>query len=403
MHAALAWAFLAKGPGAWLVPAIAAAGLTAFERSWRELVRWELWIPLLIPMSLVGAWLLWVSGGADGAHDLAILLWYNVAGRVVALSAPDAVVYAQGHQNWPGKYLLQLPLYIAPWSFLFVASLRRAWFAVRAPSGRLWRFAVCACLAPLAILSFATTARGIYAAPALPAAAVLIGVWFAEYRASPDRFDRAMLRATFVLVATLAAVLLLASVLVAVAEPAARGLTFFFAVGMLAAITAFVFARGYLRSRMWESFLVASCAGFVLSVLAACALLFPGIDRWQDDASVIAQIDRDTDGRDLDLYAPDETTVAIVDLYAPRHRGRWHVRQSVTTSPALLVLLPGRGAGAFSRVLSRMGITMKSPSGGKELAALARGGTLRVERIYEVPEGRRYALLTSGVLSAKGP
>jgi hypothetical protein len=130
-------------------------------------------------------------------------------------------------------------------------------------------------------------------------------------------------------------------------------------------------------------------------------VLFPGLDRWQDNAAVIAQIDRDTDGRDLDLYAPDETTVAIVDLDAPRHRGRWHIRSTVTTSPAMLVLLPGHGAGSFSRTLRELGISMKSPSGGKQLDALRRAGTLRLERIYEVPEGRRYALLTSNVLAAK--
>ena len=119
--------------------------------------------------------------------------------------------------------------------------------------------------------------------------------------------------------------------------------------------------------------------------------------------SVIAQIDRDTDGRDLDLYAPDETTVAIVDLYARRHRGRWHTLQSVTTSRAMLVLLQGRGAGAFSRTLSRFGIKMKSPSSGKQLDTLEQQGALRLERIYEVPEGRRYALLTSSQAAAVAP
>jgi hypothetical protein len=172
---------------------------------------------------------------------------------------------------------------------------------------------------------------------------------------------------------------------------------------MLAAVAALVYAAGYFRGGMWQPFLVTTCAGFVLSVLAACSLLFPGIDRWQDDASVIAQIDRDTDGRDLDLYAPDETTIAIVDLYAPRHRGRWHIRQSVTASNAMLVLLPGHGDGSFGRTLRALGIKMKSPSSGQALDALARRGGLRLERLYEVPEGRRYALLTSGVLSAKSP
>lgn len=412
MHAAMAWSFMAKGPGAWLVPLTAAAGVIALERNWRELARWELWFPLLIPVGGIGAWLLAVSNGPNGAHNLAMLLWYNVAGRVVELNAPDAAAYAQGHQNWPGKYLLQLPLYLAPWSFLFVAALRRAWFAVRNPNGRLWRLAVCACLVPLAVLSFASTARGIYAAPALPAAALLIGIWFAEYHGSMDRFDRAMLRATYVLVVVLAVVLLAASVLVAIAEPATRGLLFFFAVAMLTAAVALAVSLGYLRSGIWQSYLATTYAGFVLAVLAACALLLPGIDRWQDYASIIHQIDGDADERDLDLYEPDETTIAVVDLYAPRHRGRWHIIEvghtqavaaSAMSSHAILVLLPGHAAGSFSHALRGWGIEMKSPSSARQLDDLEQRYGLRVERLYEMPEGRRYALLTSSSAARRAP
>jgi hypothetical protein len=297
MHAALAWAFLAKGPGAWLVPIAAAAGLIVLERNWRELSRYELWVPLLIPMSVIGAWVPWVSKRPDGAHELAVLLWYNVAGRVVA----------------------------------------------------------------------------------------------------PDRFDQAMLRATHVLVAVLIVVLLAAGVLVGVAEPPARGLLSLFVVAMLAAGVALAFSLGCLRKRLWQPFLATTCAAFVLAVLAACSLMLPAIDRWQDYASLIRRIDRDTAGRDLDLYTPDETTLAVVDLYATRHRGRWHIRAAAASqtlptnsvaSHAVLVLLPGHAAGFFSRILRRWGISMQSPSGAKQLNGIEQERHLRVARIYEVSEGR---------------
>jgi hypothetical protein len=143
-----------------------------------------------------------------------------------------------------------------------------------------------------------------------------------------------------------------------------------------------------------------SCAGFIFSVLGAGAVLFPGIDRWQDNASVISRIDRDTDGRALDLYAPDETTLALVDLYAPRHRGQWRIAETGKTSPALLVLLPGHADGAFTKALRAWGINVKSPSSAHDLDTLEQRQGLRVERIYEVPEGRRYAVLVPSVVSA---
>jgi 4-amino-4-deoxy-L-arabinose transferase len=421
MHAALAWAFLAKGPGAWLVPSIAAAGVIAMERNWRELVRWELWVPLTIPLAVVAAWLWAVSRGPDGTHELAVLLWYNVAGRAIALHAPDAAAYAEGHTNWPGKYLVQLPLYVAPWSFLFVAAIRRAWSDMRGPNGRLWRLAVCACILPLLVLSFAATARGIYAAPALPAAALLIGLWFSEHRAALDRFERAMLLATYVLVAALAVVLVAASVLAVTAEPAARSRVLFSAISALVAAVAFVFAFRSLRSGTWPSYLATTWAGFVLTVLAACSLLFPDIDRLQDYASIVRRIDADSAARDLDLYQPDETTVAVVDLYAARHRGRWHIFESgaprtvsdgAADSRAILVRLPGVGAGPLGRALQGFGVKTTSSSGARAIDVLARANGLHIERSYDMPDGRRYALLAAtesasgasrGVLAAKSP
>jgi len=44
MHAALGLGFLAKSAAAWMVPVLALATLVIWERRWRELWRWELWI-----------------------------------------------------------------------------------------------------------------------------------------------------------------------------------------------------------------------------------------------------------------------------------------------------------------------------------------------------------------------
>ena len=95
---------------------------------------------------------------------------------------PQDLQYAAGHRNSPGKYLLELPLYLWPWTLLAAAALRRAWQASRAGAAgagemRPVRFALATALPSLALLSVAATARNIYLAPALPGFALLLGWW----------------------------------------------------------------------------------------------------------------------------------------------------------------------------------------------------------------------------------
>ena len=398
MHVALAWAFLAKGPASWLVPVTAAAGLIVFERAWRELLRWELWTPFLIPLAVILAWSLSVAGAQSGAHSLAVLLWYNVAGRVVSLNAPDAASYAQAHRNWPGKYFIEGVFYLAPWTFLFLAAARRAWFAIREPdSPRLWRFAVCAWAVPLVALSFAGTGRGIYAAPTLPAAAVLIGLWFAERQAIPDRFERAMLRATYWFVAVIAVVLFAAAALLQMSEGALWGALPILLAGIVVVLVALARGRRFARGQRWQPYFVTLCTAFVCAVVASGWVMFPVIDRWQDISSVVRQIDRDTQDRSLALFGPDETTIALVDLYAPLHRGRWHIHTPGSDLEAVLVLIPGHASGPLSDMLHAWGFKGPKPPLAPEatpiLKQLAADPGLVLERVYEVPHGRRYAVL----------
>jgi 4-amino-4-deoxy-L-arabinose transferase-like glycosyltransferase len=395
LHVALAWAFLAKGPAAWLVPIGAAAGLVAFERAWRELLRWELWTPLVIPLAAILAWSLSVVGTQGGIHDLAVLLWYNVAGRVVSLDAPAAASYAQAHRNYAGKYFVECAFYLAPWTFLFLAALRRAWFAIRQSDARLWRFAFCAWALPLVALSFAGTARGIYAAPTLPAAAILIGLWFSERQAIPDRFEQAMLRATYWLVAAIVVVLFAATALLELSEGALWRAAPILLAGVFAVLVALAKGHRCARQRNWRPFLAALCVAFVCAVIASGWLLFPVLDRWQDIGAVVRQIDHDTQTRSLALFEPDETTLALVDLDAPLHRGRWHLLTRASDPDAVLVLLPGHAPGPLSKMLQAWGFKPPAPAAAPILQQLSDHSGLVVERIYEVPQGRRYALLTS--------
>src|SRR5580698_4534862 len=199
VHAALAVGFLSKSAVAWMVPALAILVLVMWERRWRELARPELYAGLVLQALVILTWVAAVYRGPDGALHLKVFFWNNLAGRFAHVEAPQGLQYAAGHRNSPGKYLLELPLYLWPWTLLAAAALRRAWQALRAGAAgagemRPVRFALATALPSLALLSVAATARNIYLAPALPGFALLLG-WWASLE-SHDRWDVRALRGT---------------------------------------------------------------------------------------------------------------------------------------------------------------------------------------------------------------
>ncbi|MEP7245796.1 MAG: hypothetical protein ABI885_19270, partial [Gammaproteobacteria bacterium] len=409
MHGGLTLAFMAKGPAGWLVPVSGAAGLIVFERQWRELRRWELWIGTAIPVCIIGAWLVAVARSTNGTHALQVLLWSNVAGRVVTLPGADAASYATGHHNWPGKYLVELPLYLAPWTFLFVAALRRAWRVARSPGAGSWRYALFAFALPLLALSVATTARGIYAAPVLPAAALLIGLWAAERVSDPDSFDRRMMKATVWLVALLAIVLFVASGFIASADAAARSFAPVAVVGALASLVALGFALRSLRRQAWPRAIAATFCAFVLAFFATAVTVFPAMDGWQDLGALVRRIDHDSGDRPLTVYAADETIVAALDralagrrIARPADIPSARVLFQAQSPPVLLVKLNGVGDGSVLRRLKSLGVKLRPPPEAPVVQDLVIQLGLVVERVYELPQGRRYALLSSAPRAAAG-
>src|SRR5258708_6293704 len=197
----LGMGFLSKSAVAWMVPALTILTLIIWERRWRELFRWELYVGLGVQAAIILTWVWFVYRGNDGREHLRILFWNNLVGRFAAVDAPPDLQYASAHRNSPGKYLIELPLYLAPWTLLVIAAARRAW-RQRQTSGhdnRAVRFAIGASLPPLLLLSLAATARNIYFAPALPGIALLVAWWAREILPGPDPWDVRALRATAVL------------------------------------------------------------------------------------------------------------------------------------------------------------------------------------------------------------
>jgi hypothetical protein len=131
--------------------------------------------------------------------------------------------------------------------------------------------------------------------------------------------------------------------------------------------------------------------------------IFPTIDRWQDLPFLARSIHDDSRNGPLALLDPDETTIAILD-----HRLRTQFvplstqADSATTLVAnwfrtegqqahVLVKLPGRTPGNVKRLLDQIHPTPTPDDG--IAAALVSSGVATIVHRYELPEGRRYALL----------
>ena len=409
MHVAVAVGFLAKSGAAWMVPALALATLIVWERRWRELGRWELYVGLIAQVAVIGLWVDAVYRGHDGPAHLRVFFWDNLVGRFTKVAAPTGLQYTTGHRNYLGKYLVELPLYLWPWPLLVAAAVRRAWRerAARPEALRAVRFAL-ACLVPtLALLSVAATARDIYFAPALPGAALLLGWWVRTASAAPDRWDRGAVRAT-------AAMLMLASAAAAAAAalvgyeawpalPSRLAYVVICGAGVVAA--AALARRGYALA---GARLPAALAALLVAYCALCVLpatqIYPQVDRWHDLRSVGRALRTDLDGAPLALIGADETTRAWVDLYTTVHVARVaaplgarrleRLRAAALADPRerFLVQLGGRVWPPRIVALARaFGI---HPHGhGNGVPAWVGPADLVVEKIYALPFGRRYALL----------
>jgi len=406
MHAALAVGFLCKSAAAWLTPVTALAVLIVWERRWRELLRWELYAGLLLQAAIIVAWVWSVAAGPGGPAHLRVFFWNNLVGRFTNVDAPAELQYATAHRNSPGKYLLELPLYLWPWTLLCIAALRRAW-TERARLPEAVRYAIAVFLPTLVILSCAATARNIYLAPALPGLAVLLGWWVALCLHRPDAWDLRALRATAVLL--LLAVFIVAALLSFVGTLERAGIASPLAywalsgVGLIAAtlligVAWFALGRGRLATAQ-----LALLVGYCSLLVGPAAEAYSVVDQWQDLEGLGEELRAELRSAPLVLMAPDETTRAWVDMY---------VRPSVSRIPgpvdagslaqlqALLVRTPR------ARVLAELPGRSWTPRWRQVAVDLGRPALAVVPPIpdwmhsgfeivgtYALPNGRRYALL----------
>jgi 4-amino-4-deoxy-L-arabinose transferase-like glycosyltransferase len=414
MHAGAALGFMAKSAPGWLVPALALGSLIVWERRWAELRRWELYAGALLQALLIVPWILAVAATPAGAASLRVLFWDNLAGRFTALAGSSATHdYARGHLNWWGKYFFELPAYLLPWTLLCGAALARARTRLQGgadhqSAATSWRFALCACLPFLILLSLAATARDVYAAPAMLGFAVLVALWATSLHGGLARLDKACLAGTRWILAVLA--ILCAAALTIVAASARASVTrardVLVAVAVVAlALPLLRFAAKLQHQERYGASLAANYAAYLLAFALTARLLLPVVDRWQDLAALAAQISRDSAGGVLAVLDADETTIAMLDhplridfmrLDAPAENSPTLVAAWLHgRGPAdhVLVMLPGHASGDFSPLLSRW--ARITPPDDGIAGTLSAAGVARISARYELPHGRRYALLSS--------
>jgi 4-amino-4-deoxy-L-arabinose transferase-like glycosyltransferase len=295
---------------------------------------------------------------------------------------------------------------------LVIAALYHAWRrrGISLDDYRPVRFALAASLPTLAILSVAATARNVYFAPALPGVALLLAWWSREIAAGADRWDLRALRATAALL--LAGMMVMVGALGLIAVDAwdtmssradfivicAAGLI----VAAWLALRAWAAAGDRPQRALWSLFLA-----YVALLAGPASQAYRQVDSWQDLASIARTIGHDAAGKPLILFAPDETTRAMIDMYARTTvdlipgpidvAAVDRLKADVGAAPQSLVVvqLPG-DAGSLAQRLRyvvepwRRREAQRSDDQGP--AWLGAAG-LRVAKIYSLPNGRRYALL----------
>lgn len=403
MHVGALAGFMAKSAPGWLVPALALLVMIVMERRWRELWQWTLWVGLLLQAAVIGLWLWSVFLRPDGLAILKVMFWNNLAGRFTDVHAAGALDYASGHKNSPGKYLKESLYYLMPWIAGVIAALVMAGKHVfvdssKAIASRPWRFGLASTLPFLLLLSLATTARDVYFVPICVGLAVLVALWFEQQAKQAGPSMAVSLTYGFAVLFVLLVMLVL--LLLAHELPDQRWLCGAGALALL--VTLAISARLWWRKQwhpVWHN-----SALFVVAMVAVSVCLTPFFNRMQDLLTLAAHIDQDTAHTQLAILDPDETTIAMMDYGRGRSiellvTDEAHLMDAARTWLAassqrrLLVLLPGRASGPLARVIKPRPNDSSDGVAGK----LQSSGVAQIEARYELPHGRRYAVLRSVV------
>ena len=389
MHLCLATGFLTKNVVAWIVPGFALLAVVLWEKRWRELLAWELWAGWLVQAAAVLPWVAAVAARPDAAKLLRIFFVNNLLGRFTPM---EGVGYTTSHKGWAGKYLVELPAYLAPWTLLMVAAVAAGWLVLRgrdddsSPAERTaWRFAFGAVVPPLLLLSASTSKRDIYAILLMPGFALTAGLWCARVARHETPLDRRMARWTFLLLGL--AVLLLPPAVAVAAHRFAPDLPLtHHLLAAVAWIAGIALAVTGLRKPADEPPLPRLGRSFLLALLVPAAvapLAFPVVDRAQDLRPVALAAAEAATAHPLAIWNGDETILGVLDfnvgLEPPMLSTEAALRERLAATPDL-------------RLLAEV---TRGKKRGEGIESLISTFDLRIARRIDLPEpgGRSYLIL----------
>ncbi len=395
-------AFFAKGPAGWMVPGFAFVTVLTLEGRWRELRRPEPWIVVPVVGLGIGAWVWAVLARPDGLESLKVLFFYNTLGRALAIQAPASYAYATGHLNSPGKYLIELPIYLLPWTALALVAFVRGFKRLRqaGATGTAWRLAYGAIVPATVLLSLAATARGVYYGPPLLGFALMVGLEFADSARLDEPARGAAFGWTRVLVAGLA-ILVGAMALLLTLAPATRDTAHMVLAAVTFAATAYAVQRAWRahgsRERVLRDFSFSVC----VTLAFVAAPIWIGLNPLVSLESTANDIEIAAAGHPLVLLDPDETTQAMSELYLGHLPSRAIDARDGGGETRYLWLVQDHYRWKAAQWLTRLGyqhraITVVSPP-------VTPPSHTSIEALIERAGGRRYAILKAKPMAVSAP
>jgi hypothetical protein len=171
--------------------------------------------------------------------------------------------------------------------------------------------------------------------------------------------------------------------------------------------------RSVRRARMLRA-LFALLLSYCVLLAAPASQMYRGVDTWQDLAAIGRAVERDAAGRPLILFAADETTRALVDMYGRTSvefisgpidsRSIQRLKDLLAVHPQSLVMtqLPAqRIAFSLRRLAHRWGFAPLEPVAARDVEPpWAAEADLHIAHRYALPNGRRYALLGTRAMTS---
>jgi 4-amino-4-deoxy-L-arabinose transferase-like glycosyltransferase len=291
----MALAFLTKGVIGVAIPGVAVAAFIVWQGDLNVIRRiWAVPGGLLL-LGVMGLWT-WVLYHAGGHDFLRTFYVHNHLGRFL-----NGGMYTGGHVRPFYYYISDFWAQGAPWSLLLIP-----FFITSRPFDTVKRFFCAWLLGGMVLLSLASTKRGLYLLPLMPAMAVMVAVWMSELAGRiPGKWERALLY-------LLAGLFILCSVAMPIGYVRFLDGPWTIAVAVMVAC---VLAAWFIHSTGKPNLACMLTVYWCLFVLLWTPAIFPQIDTQKGYKDLFVQMGRVVADQPVVGYRLNETVEALAPYY----------------------------------------------------------------------------------------